>query len=146
MHMRVLPTLTLLAVLASCARHPPERAATGVCVSPAPVGTLRTDSAGSSPGVLRGRLAWDGGRPTTPVRVRVSRSDWTRTVGVQADTFRIAGLAPGDYELRTLMGGQYPRVDSVRVTSQGLSVLVPFAWTLQLDGCGGNTVTVPSRR
>lgn len=130
-----------LALLAACVRHPEERASPGQCLSAAPTGALHFDSAGSVPGALRGRLVWGRQRVTTPVRVRLSRSDWSRVVSVQADTFRVAQVAPGAYELRTMMWGQHPRVDTVRVPSSGLAVLVPFASTLELDGCGGNTVT-----
>lgn len=139
--MRLPSILVLLIALAGCARHVAERTAGGVCYSPAPGGALRTDTARAQAAVLRGRLAWDGRRPSTPVRLALARSGWSRAVSVDADTFHVTDIAPGVYEMRTMMWGQLPRVDTLAVPASGLSVVVPFAWTLQLDGCGGATTT-----
>lgn len=144
--MRLSSILTLLIALPGCARHAAERTAVGVCYSPAPGGMLRSDTVGLHAGVLRGRLAWDGRRPSTPVRVALGRPGWSRTVSVEADTFRFTDVAQGVYEMRTVMWAQRPRVDTLAVPAAGLSLLVPFAWTLQLDGCGGNTTTGRTER
>jgi hypothetical protein len=144
--MRLSSILALLTALPGCARQAAERTAGGVCFSPAPGGVLRTDTTGSQTAVLRGRLAWDGLRPSTPVRVALTRPGWSRTVSVAADTFYFTDVALGVYELRTMMWGQRPRMDTLQVPSAGLSVLVPFASTLVFDDCGGNTSTVRAER
>lgn len=139
--MRLSSVLALLIALPGCARHAAKRTAGAACYSPAPVGVLRADTGGVHAAVLRGRLAWDGVRPSTPVRLALARPGWSRTVSVEADTFHLTDIAPDVYEMRTMMWGQLPRVDTLAVPAAGLSVVVPFAWTLQLDGCGGNTTT-----
>lgn len=109
---------------------------------PAPSGPLRNDSVASA-GTLRGRLQWaDDRRPTASVIVRLSRNGVATATRVASDTFRIANLAPGDYEMRTMLFGQHPRVDTVTVPETGASVVVPFAWVQVLDACGPNVTTV----
>ena len=135
--------LLLVAVSTGCVRRPAPDTAERSCQMPAPTGPLRIDSVASVAGALRGRLQWaDERRPAASVVVRLSRNGWATTTRVVSDTFRIAHVAPGAYEMRTMLFGQQPRVDTVQVPTTGASVLVPVAWVQMLDACGPNVTTV----
>jgi hypothetical protein len=110
---------------------------------PAPTGPVRADAVAAQAGVVKGRLEWsDSNRPWPVVTVTLRRDDWAGTARAAADTFRIEGVTPGKYEMRTSLLGQRPRVDTLHVPATGLAVVVPFAWVQMLDGCGNNVTTV----